>query len=169
MRRLFTFADRYYRQRDWKMLVPLKFCLLAAGCLLGLSVKKERKRPVALVAMALFVSTYVPLMIDMLQALPTLWPREKAPEEAEEAEAPDTEEEAPAPADAPAEAAQETPEGEPAQVSEETVAEEAEAPEAPAEEPAQPAEEAPQEAAQEAEAPAEPAEETDEEETSAPI
>lgn len=163
MRRLFTFADRYYRQRDWKMLVPLKFCLLAAGCLLGLTVKKERKRPVALAALVVFFGTYVPLMIDMLQALPTLWPREKAPEEAEEAETPDAEEEAPA------EAAQETPEDEPAQVSEETVAEETEAPEAPAEEPAQPSEEAPQEASEEAEAPAEPAEESDEEEVSAPI
>lgn len=123
MRRLFTFADRYYRQRDWKMLIPLKLCLLAAGCLLGLTVKKERKRPVAVAALVMFVSTYIPLMVDVLTSLPALWPRcEKATEEAEEdaeAAAPETDEEAadaeeaveaaeePAEADAEAEPAEE--------------------------------------------------------------
>ena len=47
----------------------LKVCLLAMGTLLGLSVPFRWKKPAALLGSFLFVGTYLPLMVRLLECL----------------------------------------------------------------------------------------------------
>ena len=66
MKRIFDCADRYIRERDWKMLAGLKFCLCAIGVLLGLMVPGKYKKTAAAGAFSVFLATYIPLMADFL-------------------------------------------------------------------------------------------------------
>ncbi len=69
MKTLFTYANEYVRQSDWKDMALLKFCLCAAGLLIGVAVPKKAKKPVAFGAMAVFIATYIPLMTKFLRIL----------------------------------------------------------------------------------------------------
>lgn len=69
MKRLFESANQYLRASDWKDMALLKFCLAAMGILLGIAVPERRKKPVAFVAMGVFVATYIPLMLKYLPFL----------------------------------------------------------------------------------------------------
>ena len=63
MKKLFEAADRYIAASDWKLFAVLKFCLISLGLMIGLSVKKEARRPVLFGAAAVFTATYIPLMV----------------------------------------------------------------------------------------------------------
>lgn len=63
MKYLFTAADDYIRQADWRDLALIKFCLCSVGILIGLSIPKRSRKLVGVVAMLAFVGSYVPLMI----------------------------------------------------------------------------------------------------------
>lgn len=60
--KLFTYADRYLKQSNWKDMALLKFCLCAMGVLIGLAVPRSRRRQFAFGALVVFVTTYLPLM-----------------------------------------------------------------------------------------------------------
>ena len=45
----------------------LKFCLAAMGVLIGLQIPRRRKKEASIAAGAIFVLTYVPLMIGFLR------------------------------------------------------------------------------------------------------
>lgn len=63
MKKLFTCADQYLQESDWKDLTLIKFCLCAMGIMIGLSVPKEKKKVPFIIAGIVFVITYIPLMI----------------------------------------------------------------------------------------------------------
>lgn len=63
MRELFRYANAYIQKLHWE-----DFALLALGVLFGLSLPKRIRRPVGLVAVVLFVLTYVPVMGKFLNA-----------------------------------------------------------------------------------------------------
>lgn len=64
--KLFTYADRYLRQSNWKDLALVKFCLCAVGVLIGLAVPRSRRRQFAFGALVVFATTYIPLMYKFL-------------------------------------------------------------------------------------------------------
>lgn len=65
MKCIFKVADEYIRQSDWKDLALIKFCLCAMGILLGMAVAPRSKKTVGMLAMLVFVATYVPLMLKL--------------------------------------------------------------------------------------------------------
>lgn len=69
MRNIIELGNEYVKQSDWKDLALIKLCLCAMGVLLGLSAPKKLKRPIAFVAMALFITTYIPLICKLLRII----------------------------------------------------------------------------------------------------
>ena len=64
MKQLFALANAYIGSRDWKMLALVKFCLASLGLLLGLNVPARHRKTVFWGALAVFLSTWLPLMAD---------------------------------------------------------------------------------------------------------
>lgn len=62
MRKLFVYADRYLERSSWKDLALVKFCLFSIGVLAGMRISEKNKKCVGIVAAAVFLATYVPLM-----------------------------------------------------------------------------------------------------------
>lgn len=60
-------ANRYVQESDWKVIAVLKFCLMSMGIMIGLSVPARRKKPLFAVAAAVFVVTYIPLMVKYVK------------------------------------------------------------------------------------------------------
>lgn len=63
MKKLFTCANRYIQECDWKDLAMLKFCLCAIGVMIGLCIPKEKKKCPLIAASIVFTATYIPLMM----------------------------------------------------------------------------------------------------------
>lgn len=62
MSKLFENANEYCRQSNWKDLAMLKFCLCAIGIVIGLFIPDTARTAVLIVALIVFVVTYIPLM-----------------------------------------------------------------------------------------------------------
>lgn len=60
--KLFKSADNYIKSMSITEMAQLKFCLCSMGVLIGMGVKKEHRKYVAVGAATLFASTYIPLM-----------------------------------------------------------------------------------------------------------
>ena len=69
MKRLFASADTFLRESDWRDLALVKFCLFSIGLLAGLQVTERRRQSVRIAALAVFLLTYIPLMIKLLRIL----------------------------------------------------------------------------------------------------
>lgn len=69
MNRLLSAADAYIAKMNWKDMALVKLCLCAMGVMLGLAAPKKARKWVALGAMILFVTTYLPLMGKFLPHL----------------------------------------------------------------------------------------------------
>ena len=69
MKRLFRSAEIYLSGCTWKDLALIKFCLFSLGLLAGLGVSARKKRPAAIVAVLVFLATYIPLMGKFLPIL----------------------------------------------------------------------------------------------------
>ena len=69
MRKLFSAADAYIAKMNWKDLALVKLCLCAAGVMLGLAAPKRVRKWAALGAVAVFVATYLPIMLKFLPHL----------------------------------------------------------------------------------------------------
>ena len=63
MKKLFDAANRYVETSDWKTIAVLKFCLISLGMMIGMSIKKEAKKPVFIGTLGVFAASYVPLMV----------------------------------------------------------------------------------------------------------
>jgi len=72
MSKLFEAANKYVGQSDWKTIAVLKFCLISLGVMLGMSVKKEYKKPVLITACAVFFAAYIPLMVKFFRVFKSL-------------------------------------------------------------------------------------------------
>ena len=67
MNKLFSVADQYIQESDWKVIALLKFCLLSLGMILGMQIAPRHKKGVLLGCIAVFVATYIPLMAKLLR------------------------------------------------------------------------------------------------------
>ncbi|MBE6894277.1 MAG: permease of phosphate ABC transporter [Ruminococcaceae bacterium] len=63
MKTLFSSADEYLKLSSWKDLTLIKFCLFSMGVLVGTYAKRDTKKQVRIAAAAVFVLTYIPLMV----------------------------------------------------------------------------------------------------------
>ncbi len=66
---LFNAADRYLQKSDWRDLALIKFCVAAIGFLVGLSIPKEKRKLPAILAVLVFIATYIPLMTKFFSVL----------------------------------------------------------------------------------------------------
>ena len=78
--KFFSWANAYCRKSSWKDLALIKFCLCAAGVLVGLCVPPEKRKKAALGALLVFLITSVPLMLRFFQVVK----EEQAAEEEDE-------------------------------------------------------------------------------------
>lgn len=69
MNNLFESANEYVRRSDWKTLALVKFCLCAMGILIGIHVPKQKKKPVGIAALLVFLGTYVLLVPPFFRIL----------------------------------------------------------------------------------------------------
>ena len=69
MKKLFSAADSYIAKMNWKDMALVKLCLCAAGVMLGLAAPKRVRKWAALGAVAVFVATYLPIMLKFLPHL----------------------------------------------------------------------------------------------------
>ena len=67
MRKLINSADAYIKSMSITEMTQLKFCLCSIGVLIGLNVKKEHRKYVAVGAATLFTATYIPLMTRFIK------------------------------------------------------------------------------------------------------
>lgn len=70
MKRLFDCADEFLQNSTWRDLALVKFCLFSMGLLVGLQITERRKKGVRIAASAVFLLTYIPLMVKFLSLLP---------------------------------------------------------------------------------------------------
>lgn len=66
MKKLFSLADRYLQESDWKTIALLKFCLLALGIVVGTQIPPKYKKTAVAVGLPLFFVTYLPLMAKLI-------------------------------------------------------------------------------------------------------
>lgn len=69
MKRLFDYADRYLQKSDWKDLAVIKFCLFSMGLLVGTYIPQKKKDCARIIALIVFVVTYVPLMAKLFKII----------------------------------------------------------------------------------------------------
>ena len=62
MKCLFSCANQYVKESDWKDFALVKLCLCAIGVMIGLAVPKKKKKMPLLIAAIVFIATYIPLM-----------------------------------------------------------------------------------------------------------
>lgn len=62
MKKLFTVADQYIQESDWKTLAAVKFCLFSIGVWVGSYLTSKARTPVRIFCGIVFVATYIPLM-----------------------------------------------------------------------------------------------------------
>ena len=69
MKKLFTYADQYVQESDWKDLALLKVCLCAVGIMIGMYVPEDKKKVTLAVTFSVFMATYVPLMYIFVEII----------------------------------------------------------------------------------------------------
>ena len=67
MKCLFSCANQYVKESDWKDFSLVKLCLCAIGVRIGLAVPKKKKKMPLLIAAIVFIATYIPLMTKFLR------------------------------------------------------------------------------------------------------
>ena len=67
MKCLFSCANQYVKESDWKDFALVKLCLCAIGVMIGLAIPKKKKKMPLLIAAIVFIATYSPLMTTFLR------------------------------------------------------------------------------------------------------
>ena len=67
MKCLFSCANQYVKESDWKDFALVKLCLCAIGVMIGLAIPKKKKKMPLLIAAIVFIGTYIPLMTKFLR------------------------------------------------------------------------------------------------------
>ena len=67
MQALLDAANRYIETSDWKIIAVLKFCLISLGMMIGMYIAPKYRKPVLLGALAVFIATYIPLMVKFFR------------------------------------------------------------------------------------------------------
>jgi len=69
MKKLLGYADDYVNSISLWDIGLLKACLCALGVLIGLSVRPEKKKPVIIAAVLIFLAAYIPLLSRFLTSV----------------------------------------------------------------------------------------------------
>lgn len=69
MKKLFDYANKYASQSTWKEFAMVKLCLCAMGIIIGILIPASVKTPVFVIALLVFVATYIPLMIGFFKVI----------------------------------------------------------------------------------------------------
>ncbi len=69
MKKLFDYANAYAKQSSWKDFALIKFCLCAIGIIIGVLLPKTVTKPALIIAGAVFVITYIPLMVKFIKVI----------------------------------------------------------------------------------------------------
>lgn len=69
MKKLFSCANAYIRECDWKDLALIKLCLCSIGVIIGLCIPQKKRKVPLILAAVVFAATYIPLMAKFLPAL----------------------------------------------------------------------------------------------------
>ncbi len=69
MNRLFTAANQFCKESDWKTIAVLKFCLLSLGIIIGVLLPQSAKSIIIGVCLIVFLVTYIPLMTKLFRIL----------------------------------------------------------------------------------------------------
>ena len=69
MRKLLDYGDQFAKESTWKDFALVKMCLCAAGVMWGIATPKKAQKPVAFIAMLIFITTYVPLILRVLRVI----------------------------------------------------------------------------------------------------
>ena len=77
MGRLLELGNAFTEKSDWKDLALIKFCLCAIGVLIGLSIPKKTRKFATVIAVFVFLATYIPLMIKVVKIGMALFQEEK--------------------------------------------------------------------------------------------
>ena len=75
MKKVFDYANEFLKQANWKDLALIKFCLCAIGILWGMALPKKMHKPAAFIAISVFVSTYIPLMLKLFRIMGLIKPK----------------------------------------------------------------------------------------------
>lgn len=67
MKKLLDFGNRYARKSTWKDFALTKFCLFSMGLGIGTLVSERHKRIVIVLSACVFIATYIPLILRMIQ------------------------------------------------------------------------------------------------------
>lgn len=67
MKKFFILGDIYASESNWKDFALVKFCLFAMGIIVGVNAPKKYRKPITIVSLIVFLSTYIPLMAKVLR------------------------------------------------------------------------------------------------------
>ena len=69
MKKLLNYGNRFAKESTWKDFALIKLCLCAVGVMWGMATPKKAHKPVAFVAMLVFITTYIPLILKVFRVL----------------------------------------------------------------------------------------------------
>ena len=69
MQKLLNYGNEFLQESTWKDLALIKFCLWAMGIMWGMAIPKKAHKPVAFIAVSVFVATYIPLMLKLFRII----------------------------------------------------------------------------------------------------
>ena len=69
MKKLLDYANKYASKSTWKEFAMVKLCLCAIGVIIGILVPASLKFPALLIALLVFIATYIPLTIGFFKVI----------------------------------------------------------------------------------------------------
>lgn len=69
MQKLLNLGNRFAKESTWKDFALIKLCLCAVGIMWGMTIPKKAHKPVAFIAMLVFITTYVPLILKVFRVM----------------------------------------------------------------------------------------------------
>lgn len=67
MDKLLKLANDYIKTLDWKDITLVKLCVFFAGVAIGTLVAPKNKKTVFFLALAMFIASYIPCMVKLVQ------------------------------------------------------------------------------------------------------
>lgn len=67
MDKLLKLANDYIKTMDWKDITLVKLCVFFAGVAIGTLVAPKNKKTVFFLALAVFIASYIPCMVKLVQ------------------------------------------------------------------------------------------------------
>lgn len=69
MKRFLDYGNEFMKQSDWRDLALIKLCLCAVGVMWGMALPKKTHKPATIIALFVFVATYIPLMLKLFRIM----------------------------------------------------------------------------------------------------